>query len=46
MKKLVSVVSRTLDSMKLVRDYGWKTTIKFRHNLLHTIHISMPFKTR
>ena len=29
LKKLVSVVSRILNSMKLVRHYGWKTMSKF-----------------
>ena len=37
--KLVSVVSRILDTMRLVRHYGLKTTRKLRHNWLDTVHL-------
>ena len=36
--KLVSVVSRILDTMRMVRHYGLKTTHQLRHNLLDTIY--------
>ena len=37
--KLESVVSRILDTMSLVRNYGFKTTRKLRHNWLDTVHL-------
>jgi hypothetical protein len=37
--KQVSVVSRILDTMRLVRHYGLKTMRKLRHNWLDTVHL-------
>ena len=37
--KLVSVVSRILDTKRLVRHYGLKTTQKLRQNCLDTVHL-------
>ena len=37
--KLVSIVSRILDTMRLVRHYGLKTTRELRHNWLDTVHL-------
>ena len=37
--KLVSVVSRILDTMRLVRHYRLKTTRKLRHNWLDTLQL-------
>ena len=42
--KLVSVVSRILDTMRLVRHYGMKTTHELRHNWLDTLHLMLDFK--
>ena len=41
--KLVSVVSRILDTMRLVRHYGLKTTQKLRHNWLDNVHLITIF---
>ena len=36
---LVTIVSRILDTMRLVRHNGLKTTRKLKHNWLDTVHL-------
>jgi hypothetical protein len=41
--RALSLVSRILDAMRLVRYYGLKARLKLRHNWLDTVHLITVF---